>query len=71
MPGILLVSVELEEVMALADRILVMCGGRIVGELDAAEADERSLGLMMAGTRQLPANEIPPEDDPGETLVAP
>ncbi len=34
-------------------------------------ADERSLGLMMAGTRQLPANEIPPEDDPGETLVAP
>ncbi len=35
--GILLVSVELEEVMALADRILVMCGGRIVGELDAAD----------------------------------
>jgi simple sugar transport system ATP-binding protein len=71
--GILLVSVELEEVMALADRILVMCGGRIVGELAAAEADERSLGLMMADARQLPANEIPPPepDDPGETLVAP
>jgi ABC-type uncharacterized transport system ATPase subunit len=70
--GILLVSVELEEVMALADRILVMCGGRIVGELDAAEADERSLGLLMADARLSPANEIPPpEDDPGETLVAP
>jgi len=26
---------------------------------------------MMADARQLPANEIPPEDDPGETLVAP
>jgi len=51
----------------------VMCGGRIVGELAAAEADERSLGLMMADARQLPANEIPPPepDDPGETLVAP
>jgi simple sugar transport system ATP-binding protein len=46
--AILLVSVELDEVMALADRILVMCGGRIVGELSAEEADERTLGLLMA-----------------------
>ena len=46
--AILLVSVELDEVMALADRILVMCGGRIVGELTADEADERKLGLLMA-----------------------
>src|SRR5215472_15935733 len=37
--AILVVSVELEEVMALADRILVMCGGRITGELAAREAD--------------------------------
>jgi general nucleoside transport system ATP-binding protein len=49
--AILLVSVELDEVMALADRILVMCGGRIVGELSAEEADERTLGLLMANTR--------------------
>ncbi|WP_341702233.1 ABC transporter ATP-binding protein [Ferrovibrio sp.] len=46
--GILLVSVELDEVMALADRILVMFGGRIVGEVVGSEADERRLGLMMA-----------------------
>ncbi len=58
--AILLVSVELEEIMALADRILVMCGGRIVGEIAAAEADERRLGLLMANARPLPANEAPP-----------
>jgi len=49
--AILLVSVELDEVMALADRILVMCGGRIVGELSAKEADERKLGLLMANAQ--------------------
>ena len=47
--GILLVSVELEEVMSLADRILVMCGGRIMGEIRATDATEKTLGLMMAG----------------------
>ena len=47
--AILLVSVELDEIMALSDRILVMCQGRILGTLDAADADERTLGLMMAG----------------------
>ncbi len=47
--AVLLVSVELEEIMSLADRILVMFDGRIVGELDPAEADERRLGLLMAG----------------------
>jgi simple sugar transport system ATP-binding protein len=46
--AILVVSVELDEVMALSDRILVMCAGRIVGEVPAAEADEKTLGLMMA-----------------------
>ena len=33
--AVLLVSVELDEILALADRILVMCGGRITGELPA------------------------------------
>ncbi|MGC6484311.1 MAG: ABC transporter ATP-binding protein [Candidatus Puniceispirillales bacterium] len=47
--AILLVSVELDEIMSLADRIVVMNGGRIVGELDREDADERKLGLMMAG----------------------
>lgn len=47
--AILLVSVELDEILSLADRIIVMFDGRIVGEIAAAAADERSLGLMMAG----------------------
>jgi simple sugar transport system ATP-binding protein len=47
--AVLLVSVELDEIMSLADRILVMFDGTITGELDAAEADERRIGLLMAG----------------------
>jgi simple sugar transport system ATP-binding protein len=47
--AILLVSVELDEILALADRVLVMHDGRIVGDLPRAEATERTLGLMMAG----------------------
>ena len=46
--AVLLVSVELDEIMSLSDRILVMFEGRIVGEVPAHAADERLLGLMMA-----------------------
>ena len=47
--AVLVVSVELDEILSLADRILVMFAGRIVGEVEGAEANERTLGLMMAG----------------------
>jgi ABC-type uncharacterized transport system ATPase subunit len=47
--GILLVSVELDEIMALSDRIVTMCGGRITGERRASETNEQDLGLLMAG----------------------
>jgi len=47
--AVLVVSVELDEILSLADRILVMFAGRIVGEVAAGRADERTLGLMMAG----------------------
>ncbi len=47
--AILLVSVELEEVRALADRILVMCGGRITGELPIDQFDTTRIGLLMGG----------------------
>jgi simple sugar transport system ATP-binding protein len=47
--AILLVSVELDEILALSDRIVAMNGGRIVGEIAGAEADRHSVGLMMAG----------------------
>jgi simple sugar transport system ATP-binding protein len=50
--ALLLVSVELEEILSLSDRILVMFEGRVVGELAAHEADERLLGLMMANAHQ-------------------
>ena len=47
--AILLVSVELEEILALSDRIAVMFDGRIMGERLPAETDEKELGLLMAG----------------------
>ena len=47
--AILLVSVELEEVRALADRIIVMSGGRITGELKVEEFDTTRIGLLMGG----------------------
>ncbi|MFL6658019.1 MAG: ABC transporter ATP-binding protein [Massilia sp.] len=47
--AILLVSVELEEVRALADRIIVMSGGRITGELKIEEFDTTRIGLLMGG----------------------
>ncbi|MGO4565808.1 ABC transporter ATP-binding protein [Rhizobium sp. 2YAF20] len=46
--AILLVSVELDEIRALSDRILVMFAGHVVGE-KTAETGEQTLGLMMAG----------------------
>ena len=47
--AILLISVQLDELIALADRILVMFAGRIVGDLDAERVTEEELGLLMAG----------------------
>jgi simple sugar transport system ATP-binding protein len=47
--AILLVSVELDEIMSLSDRIAVMFDGRIMGERLPSETDETELGLLMAG----------------------
>ncbi len=47
--AVLLVSLELEEVIALADRVLVVYEGRIVREFSAGEADEETLGYYMTG----------------------
>ena len=46
--AILVVSVELDEILTLSDRILVMNQGRITGELTAKEADPRTIGMLMA-----------------------
>ena len=47
--AILLVSVELEEILSLSDRIAVMFDGRIMGMRDPDQTDEKELGLLMAG----------------------
>lgn len=49
--AILLISEDLDEIMALSDRIAVMYEGQIVGVVDRAEADVEHLGLMMAGAQ--------------------
>jgi general nucleoside transport system ATP-binding protein len=50
--GVLLISEDLDEIMALADRIVVMYEGAIVGEVDAAAATVEELGMLMAGHRE-------------------
>ncbi|WP_164681903.1 ABC transporter ATP-binding protein [Fuscovulum blasticum] len=47
--AVLLVSVELDEIMSLSDRIAVMFDGQIMGYRDPATTNERELGLLMAG----------------------
>lgn len=54
--AVLLVSLELDEVMNLSDRILVMYEGEIVGELDPKQTDVQELGLYMAGAKRKEAN---------------
>jgi simple sugar transport system ATP-binding protein len=72
--AILLVSVELDEIRSLSDRILVLFDGHLVGEADPATADETELGLLMTGSHPsgvvtepgtLPAHETPVQ----QTLV--
>jgi general nucleoside transport system ATP-binding protein len=48
--AVLLISVELDEIMALSDRIAVMYEGKIVGTVDADKVTREELGLLMAGT---------------------
>ena len=50
--GVLLVSLELDEVMSLSDRILVMYEGEIVGQLDPKTTTVEELGLYMAGAKR-------------------
>lgn len=49
--AILLISEDLDEIFALADRIAVLYAGEIVGEMTAADADLEQIGLLMAGER--------------------
>jgi len=49
--GVLLISMELEEIFSLSDRILVMYEGQIMGEVTPQETTTEEVGLMMAGHR--------------------
>ncbi len=50
--GILLISLELEEILALSDRIGVLYGGQLVAMLDGARVTRERVGLLMAGSRE-------------------
>jgi simple sugar transport system ATP-binding protein len=49
--AVLLVSAELDEVLSLSDRVVVIYGGRLVGEVDPKSVSEEEIGLMMTGAR--------------------
>jgi general nucleoside transport system ATP-binding protein len=50
--AILIVSTELDEVLALGDRVAVMFAGRIVGVLPSAQATKEAVGMLMGGAHQ-------------------
>ena len=56
--AVLLISLELDEVMSLSDRILVMYEGEIVGELDPKATTVQELGLYMAGAKRTAQEEL-------------
>jgi simple sugar transport system ATP-binding protein len=64
--GILLISEDLDEILALADRVDVMYEGRIVGSFDADAADVHEIGLLMTG-----ATEEPSEPEPADAAFDP
>jgi general nucleoside transport system ATP-binding protein len=49
--AVLLLSEDLDEILTLADRVIVMYGGEIVGEVDPVDASVEEIGLLMAGGR--------------------
>jgi ABC-type uncharacterized transport system ATPase subunit len=66
--AVLLVSLELEEVMNLSDRILVMYNGELVGSFNPKEVTAPELGLYMAGARKMRLDE---NGNPIEKLIPP
>ena len=50
--GVLLVSLELDEILDLSDRIAIISHGELVGVVAAGDTNENEVGLMMAGVQQ-------------------
>ena len=65
--AVLLVSLELDEILDLSDRIAVIHNGALIGIVDAAATDEKEIGLMMAGCRKDTASE---KTQPGKERAA-
>jgi general nucleoside transport system ATP-binding protein len=61
--GVLLVSTELDEIMALADRIAVIFRGKIIDIISARVATKESIGLLMAGVKKEAAEQLPGQED--------
>ena len=60
-------SLELDEILDLSDRIAVIHNGALIGIVDAAATDEKEIGLMMAGCRKDTASE---KTQPGKERAA-
>jgi simple sugar transport system ATP-binding protein len=71
--AILLISEDLDEIFAIADRIAVIYEGRIMGEFASADADRETIGLMMAGHSEADAQAAAHAlaDTPAEEAVHP
>jgi simple sugar transport system ATP-binding protein len=63
--GILLISTELDEILKLSNRIVVLYEGEIMGVLPSQQADRQQLGLLMAGMH------LGDGAEPGKTLTKP
>jgi simple sugar transport system ATP-binding protein len=48
----LLISEDLDEILLLADRVIVMCGGRILGEFSADAVNREEIGMLMGGVHR-------------------
>ncbi|MEG1482242.1 ABC transporter ATP-binding protein [Clostridium sp.] len=55
--AVLLVSLELDEILNVSDRIAIVNGGELIGVVDAKETNENEVGLMMAGIKEGESNE--------------
>jgi general nucleoside transport system ATP-binding protein len=69
--AILIVSTELDEVLAVGDRIAIMLDGRIAAILDAAEATHERVGMIMGGAEMGPESEAPQPAPAGAGLAQP
>ncbi|MBV7396089.1 ABC transporter ATP-binding protein [Mameliella sediminis] len=68
--AILLVSVELDEILSLSDRVAVMFDGHIMGERLPSETNQTELGLLMAGVTEMPQTDKPLIEAVDEQLEA-